>query len=164
MKRGHGMTAFEKVLVGCGGLFFAFIVIGIGLLIWLSGGRESGVKYANEMDKYALTYLSDHKILIPSEELIAYYDITLKMDGTEAAILTTKRVIYHKADTNTVMKLADVTNVTHRKETLIGDLIDVMGPSGKIIHIEVAPLNDGDKFLTALMGAWKHENPKASKK
>jgi len=84
------MTGKQKTLLGCGIVFMAFAILLVAGAIWLFTGPEGGVKLNNEMEKNALQYLADHQILIPSEDLIAYYDATLSLDGTEAAILTTR--------------------------------------------------------------------------
>ena len=48
---------------------------------------------AHEMDEHALEYLDKNALLEPGEELRAHYDATVSMDGTEAAILTDRRVL-----------------------------------------------------------------------
>ena len=82
------------------------------------------------METYAVRYLEEHQVLNPSESLIAYYDITMMLDGTEAAILTTERVIYHKDGKSTAIALRDITSIRHSKEPLIGDVIEVQSRSG----------------------------------
>lgn len=162
-----GMGFAKKALLGCGVMVLVPIVLVVGFvgffIIKSIGQPESGVKYANEMDKYALTYLSENKILTPGEDLIAYFDETMEMKGAEAAVLTSKRLLYIKENHVTEMKVADIEKVTHRKDFVYSDIIEVTDIKGKLMDIEIAALNDGDKFLTALMGAWKHENPVAWK-
>jgi len=149
------MTGKQKTLLGCGIVFMAFAILLVAGAIWLFTGPEGGVKLNNEMEKNALQYLADHQILIPSEDLIAYYDATLSLDGTEAAILTTKRVIYHKDGRNDAIELKAIEDVRHRKETLIGDIIEIYASSGKSMKIEIAPLNQGETFRSSLMHAWQ---------
>ncbi|HKQ20134.1 MAG TPA: hypothetical protein VJW75_10350 [Candidatus Eisenbacteria bacterium] len=79
----------------------------------------------------------------------------MAMDGTEAAILTNQRVVYHKDGRSTAIRLADVRDVRHRRESLIGDVIEIDDGAGKIMKIEIAPLNQGETFKNALMSAWK---------
>jgi hypothetical protein len=129
-------------------------VVAIGM--WLFSGPESGVKLGNEMDPYALQYLENKRILSPDEELVAYYDATMDMDGTEAAILTTKRVVYHNGGANYEIDLSDIGDIRHRKETLIGDVIEIQAASGKSMKIEIAPLNGGESFLSSLMSGWEN--------
>ena len=81
------MTTIIKNLPGCGIVAAIVVVVFVAVCIWLSSGKESGVHFANEIDQYALDYIRDHQILIHGEVLIAYYDETIQMDGTEAAIL-----------------------------------------------------------------------------
>ena len=114
------------------------------------------MKLSNEMDKYALQYLSDHKILTSSEDLVVYYDVTLKMDGTEAAILTTKRVIYHKDGRNDAIELTAIKDVQHRKESFAGDIIEIHDSSGKTMKIQIPPMSQGETFRSALIRAWEN--------
>jgi hypothetical protein len=149
------METKKTILIGCGtllGVVFILILIGI---IWLITGPEGGVRLPIDMEEYALEYLDTHKILEDSEELLAYYDVTVSLDGSEAAILTTKRVIYHKNGRNNAMNLADVEDIQHRKETLIGDIFEISTASGKTMKIEIAPLNQGETFKNVLMKAWE---------
>lgn len=138
------------------------LAIGVALLggvvaafVWLASGPESGVKMANEMDQYALDYIERHQLLTPDEKLVCYYDVTLSMDGTEAAILTTQRLLYHKGGRTTALLLAEVADVEHHYESLIGDVIVARTTSGEVMKIEIAPLNGGESFLRALNSAWQ---------
>jgi hypothetical protein len=144
----------KNLLLGCGIIFGIFVLIFIGALVYFGSQPESGVKLANEMDPYALEYIETHGLLDPSEKLIAYYDVTLSMDSTEAALLTDERVLYHKDGQTNSLTLRSVEEINHRKETLIGDVIEVHGSEGSM-KIEIAPLNQGETFLTALRRAWE---------
>ncbi len=134
-------------LVGIVGLFFTISFVHYALT-----GKEGGVRLQNNMEAYAVNYIADHKILNRSEEIIAYYDVTLSLNGTESAILTTERIIYHKDGLDDFIRLDDVIEIKHRKE-LAGDLIEIYGSSGKVILVEIAPLNQGETFLNALIHA-----------
>jgi hypothetical protein len=139
-------------------------IVGLGfvaLIIWLATTPEAGVKLANDMDEYALAYLDEHDLLKADERLVAYYDVTLSMDGTEAAILTTKHVLYHKAPRSTSIPLSDVVDVQHSYESMIGDVIVVQSASGESMKIEIPPFNGGEIFLNALQNAWKQARPPA---
>jgi hypothetical protein len=127
----------------------------LGLIVWLVSGPESGVKMANEMDPYALDYLAKHQILNSSERLVCYYDATVSMDGSESAIVTTERLIYHKDGRTTALALTDVTDIQHHYESLVGDVIVATSSSGESMKIEVAPLNGGETFLAALRNVLK---------
>lgn len=123
------------------------------LCIWLFSSPKSGVKLANDMDQYANEYISKYNILMPSEKLIAYYDATMAMNGTEAAILTSQRVIYHKDYSNFSITLSDIADIKHRSHSL-GDTIEIFSKSGEAMKIEVARSNGGDTLKTALFSAW----------
>lgn len=145
----------KGLLIGCGGLAALAITLVVLIGIWLSKEPESGVKLGNEMDQYALDYIAEHGLLSPGEELLAYYDVTFAMDGTEAAIVTTDRVIYHKQGKTSAIRFEDIEDVRHRYETLIGDVLEVQAFSGQIMKIEIAALNQGETFRNVLMSTWK---------
>jgi hypothetical protein len=137
-------------LIGCGSLIAIGFVAMVGCVVWLGSGPESGVKLPHEMDDYALAYIEEHDLLEPGEELRAYYDATIAMDGTEAAILTDRRVMVHRGGETTSMALADIVEVDHRQAPMIGDIIEVVDRDGRALRIEIAMLNDGPAFLRAL--------------
>lgn len=146
----------KALLAGCGILLLLTIIAVVGTGIWLYSTPESGVKLGNQMDQYALNYLAQKQLLKPGEEVLAYYDVTLAMDGTEAAILTRDRVIYHKkAGRTTSIPIRDVQDVRHRYVSLTGDIIEVQSASGEVMKIEIAPLNDGETFKDVLMDLWQ---------
>lgn len=148
-------SMMKPCLISCVIVLFIVGVIIVGGIIWLMRSPESGVKMANEMDSYALKYIKEHKLLNNTESLIAYYDATMSMNGSEAAILTTEHVMYHKGGTTTSIALKDIADVQHRRESLVGDIIEVKSKSGMRLKIEIAPLNQGESFYNALMDAWK---------
>jgi hypothetical protein len=124
-------------------------------MVWLLLGHEGGVRLTNDMESYATEYLDENEILNSSEELIAYYDATISLDGTEAAILTTERVIYHMNGKSSAIELSDITDIRHREEGLIGDIIEIDTRSGIPMKIEISLFNGGETFLNALRTAWK---------
>lgn len=123
---------------------------------------QSGVVMGTQVPKEAIDNLMKNKLLIPGEELLAYYDATMSIDGSEVSFVTTERVVYWKDKRATSMRLAEVSAVEHRAESLIGDIIEVKSDSGQRMKIEVAPLNDGPAFLNVLKDAWANRRPDAS--
>src|SRR3954466_16300161 len=109
-------SALKPVLIGCGVLGLLALALLAAGIVWLIRTPESGVKMANEMDAYALEYLDKHKILNRGEKLLAYYDATISMNGTEAAILTDERVIAHKNGRDVSIPLRPVPEVRHPPE------------------------------------------------
>ena len=106
---------------------------------------------ANEMENYAIEYLDEHDILNDTEELICYYDVTTSLDGTEAAILTSERVLYLNNGITTSMDLQEVSDTAHTYESFVGDVIEIRSHSGKIMKILIAPLNSGPSFYSAVL-------------
>ena len=154
MESGRKGSLLKWVVLGCGSVIALAVLVIVCLVVWILSQPDGGVKLGNEMDTYALQYLEDHKILDPGETLLAYYDVTMSMDGTEAAILTNERVIYHKDGRSTAVRLEDVRDVQHRHEKLMGDIFEIEDAAGTLMKIEIAPLNNGDTFKRALMNAW----------
>jgi len=136
--------------IGCGGPIAALAVGFLGLLIYFGSQPEGGVLLANQMEEYALDYIDDNDLLNPDEQIVAYYDVTLSMDSSEAAILTNERVIYHNNGQTDAVNLADIDRIEHSEEGLIGDVIDIYSVNGNTLRIEIAPLNGGDVFLDQL--------------
>ncbi len=137
-------------LIGCGSMVLVAVIGMVGCIAWLGSGPESGVKFGNEMDQYALDYLEENDLLDEGEVIRAYYDATISMDGTEAAILTDRRVLYHRKGSTIEMALEEIVEVDFRDEGLVGDVIEIVGSRGDALRIEVAPLNDGAAFYRAL--------------
>lgn len=130
------------------------LILVSSILLVLSGcgvKKEGGVRLANEMEDYALDYIEKHEILEPGESIVAYYDYTISLNGKEAAILTDRRLIYHKREENTVIAHADVADVVHQEESLSGTTIEVYAADGQSMRIVIAPLNGGETFYRALM-------------
>lgn len=155
MSDGDGRSWLKAGLLGCGGCGVLVAAVVVGALVWLASTPEGGVKLVNEMDPYALAYLDEHALLDHDEKLVAYYDATLAMDGTEAAILTHRRVMYHKDGRTMALELARVVDIRHRTEPLIGDVIEIDAEGGEAMKIEIAPLNQGATFLGALDRVWR---------
>ncbi len=135
------MTKYKLLVAG---ILFSLFTVSCSM-------DTGGVKTSNNMEKYALEYVKDNNLLHESEVIAAYYDYTVSLDGTEAVILTNERLLYHNKETSdSSFLLKDITDVKHRAESLIGDIIEVYSANGDVFVIEVAPLNDGKLFLNVL--------------
>ena len=149
----------KYMLIGCGGAAVVGLLAVVGGIVYLGSLPQSGVKLTNEMDEYALEYIQEHRLLRPGEELLAYYDATIRMTGEEAALLTDRRVLYHKDGRTTAFALDSVESVDHRYESMTGDVIEVRDASGRALKITIAPANLGESFVTALERAWHRARP-----
>jgi hypothetical protein len=149
-------TPLKKIAIGCGVVVVMGIVLVIALVVWRWDKPTPEVKLSNEMDSYALDYIKSHNILQPGEELLAYYDETMAMDGSEAAIVTTQRVIYCKEGRVTSLALNVIDRIDYKKEDVIGNLILCHAASGQTISIVIGPGQGLDKFKTALTEAWNN--------
>ena len=149
------MTWQKWMAVECGIVTLISGLIVCGLLVWLFTGPDGGVRTSNEMEPYAIEYLKTHKILNESEDIIVYYDVTIGLSSTEAAILTTDRVIYHNAPDTFSIDIEDIANINYYQKSLTGDVFEIESVDGQLMKIEVAPLNGGETFKNALMNAWE---------
>lgn len=142
--------------LGCAGLaIIGAVTLIIGGFAWLFTGPEGGVRLSNEVERYAVDYIREHQILDADEAIVAYYDATISLNATEAAILTDRRVVYHRDDLTTSINLHEIADVQHKYESLIGDIIVVTSSSGQAMKIEIAPFNEGQAFYSALVNAWQ---------
>lgn len=151
----------KPFIIGCGAIIGVIGIIFIAGFAWLLTLPEGGVRLPNEMEEYAIQYLDKNGILEEGEELLAYYDDSLSLDGKEAAILTNKRVIYHNGGKNDIIQLADIDDIRHRDEGIMGYIFEISTPSGKTIKIEVAALNQGETFKNVLLRAWDSQKKSA---
>ena len=141
--------------IGCGGAFLVCVLCCGGVLVYFALGPEGGVRTTNTMERYALDYLNQQALLEPGENIVAYYDVTISLDSSEAAILTDQRLIYHAPLGDTVFDLAEIDSIDHRYESLMGDIITVAAKDGRVMGIEIAPMNSGSVFLNALIAQAK---------
>ena len=113
-------------------------------------GKEGTVRVGSNMEAYALEYLNDYEILYSDEKILAYYDYTISLDGTTAAILTEDRLIYHNQETvTTYFYLDEITKIDHYEKSLEGLFIEVWR-GDELMIIEIAFWQGGDIFLTLL--------------
>lgn len=122
----------------------------LGLLIAIGTGPAGGVRVTSNLEPYATAYLRNHDLIAADETVIAYYDATIALNGSEAAILTDRRLIYHRPSHTTSLPLDQIAHIHHETDNWIGDIIQVVAHSGEIVVIEIAPLNYGPRFLSAL--------------
>lgn len=148
------MSGENKVLtvlgIGCAGIIVCGVLCIFGGLIWLGTGPEGGVRVGNTMEDYAVEYLDENSIVEPGETIHAYYDVTISLDSTECAILTDRRLIYHRNSRNTEMAREDIALVESEDLGMMGEGITVEDVNGDVIYIEIAALNNAPVFRSAL--------------
>jgi hypothetical protein len=112
--------------------------------------KEGTVRVGSNMEAYALEYLENHEILYPDEKILAYYDYTISLDGTTAAILTDTRLIYHNQETTTTYFFLDeITKIDHYEKSIEGLFIEAW-KGDELMMIEIAYWQGGDIFLNVL--------------
>ena len=103
-----------------------FFIVLILSLLYSCSMDEGGVTASNNMEKYAIEYIEANQLLEEGEKIIAYYDYTISLDGTESVILTDNRLLYHNAETfDSSMLLENISTIDYREESLIGHIIEV---------------------------------------
>lgn len=131
------------------GAFFCCLVPG-GCLAYFASGPEGGVRAGNQLSKDDLAHIHQHVKLADGEEVISFYDSTMKIDGSEAAVLTSKRLVTWTPSLTSELPVSDIKRIDHESDPLLGELLDVTGASGTLLRVEVAPFNDGQRFVDAL--------------
>jgi hypothetical protein len=136
--------------LGCGIPLGVLVLLFFGTLVFFSFGPEGGVRLSNTMEDYAIEYLDQNQVLLPDEKIVAYYDVTVALNGSEAAILTDSRVIYHKHGRNTTINLSDIAEINQAGNGMGGVLIQISDQAGDMMAIDIAAFNQGELFLEAL--------------
>jgi hypothetical protein len=127
-----------------------------GLAMGSDTSETSGTLLPNQLSSGTLSYLENNGLLDSGENIRVYYDYTISMDDSESAWVSDQRVAYHSAPNTTYMLLSDIASVDSREEGLMGTMIDVRSESGELMHIEIAPMNGGDTFVSELEYAWSN--------
>lgn len=152
-KKPTSVLAWVAAVFG-GLMILVAVVTFIGLKSCMGRNEdEGGARLSNEIPPIVITRLEKASIVEPHEVVLAYYDATISIDGSEVAVLTKTRLVYAKNGHTTAIALHDVKRVHHTEATLIGDVIAVTTTNGKSMKIEIAPLNNGPVFLSALLDA-----------
>ena len=153
---GGGMSRASKVLV------IVLISVTVAALlacstcvVYLAKSPEGGVQTENNIERYATKYIRDHSLITPDEQLIAYYDETLDLDGTSAYIVTNKRVVHHRPSGTVSLDLAKVTDIRRMDQGVMGDQFTVEHEDGRIMTLEVAPANGSELMDQSLKAAWR---------
>lgn len=145
-------TSPLKIVAIVAVVFFGlvFLVCGAGM-VWLFTGPEGTVRLGNEMEDYAVEYIEDHGLVEDDERIRAYYDVTLRLNGTEAYILTDRRILHHRAEsTDTEMDLAEIAYVDVSSDGIGSTIIVLVDHGSNDMRLEIAPFNGGDTFAAAL--------------
>lgn len=117
---------------------------------YLTSLPEAGVLTELELDEESRKHIAAHVSLDDDEEIVCFYDSTLQVNGTEASLLTTKRLVSWKGTRTSEMAVAEIVRVTWRDVPLQGDVITAYDESGRELEVAVAPMNDGKTFVEAM--------------
>jgi hypothetical protein len=118
------------------------------LLAWANTLPEAGVRAGNQLDQKSRALVKQKIALEADEESITFYDGSISTDGSEVAVLTTRRLTYWKDENLSQLAVDQIVQLT--AEDLGNDIITATAADGRLIRFEVAPLNDGALFIKAL--------------
>jgi hypothetical protein len=148
------------------------IAVGLGLAVFAGmsvfmyrscasladSGDASGVKLGEDIPPYARALFVEHKLLSPGEKPVAFYDVTISLDGTDFFLLTNRRVLHDTAGRVQAIALDRVDSIDHREGGIEGDIIVVRSKDSDYLKVVIAPFNDGESFLEALNAEWKQHD------
>lgn len=135
-----------------------------------SVNSEPGVKMVNEMERADHKLIEDQKLIDAGkdEEIVACYTTGQPTSNPELALLTNRRLIYHKDGRTTTLDLKEVTNLMDDEKTRNSYAssnrafidfeqyyIEVQGARGTRMRIKIKPPDQGKGFYNALESAWK---------
>jgi hypothetical protein len=164
--------SFTPWLIGCGVLFFVFLLAMVVLSVFFiakgggtlrSAAIEKGtssdvskIKMANELGPAELKFIQDKKLLGPGEKLITYYD--LWMDQSEVSLLTTQRVVYYTEGHVTSIPLKEIKEVKRYRQNDGGDGIEtfvIVSNTNEHMKVEFNAYEGADVFERELNDARK---------
>jgi hypothetical protein len=128
------------------------LTVGFTLACGADLSREQGVCLPDQVDDVAWGYLKDKALLEDGEQLRAYYDNSVSLDGSDLALVTDRRVITHRNGKTNALALSEVQSI-ERVDDVIGEAIEVTAAGGKMVRVPIAPLNGIDTFEKVLRSA-----------
>jgi hypothetical protein len=114
--------------------------------------REQGVCLPDQVDEIAWGFIKDKGLLEDGEELRAYYDNSVTLDGSDIALVTDRHVMTHRNGNTSSISLSEISSI-ERVDDVIGEAIEVSAIGGRMVRVPVAPLNGIDTFEKVLRSA-----------
>ena len=152
-------SPLKNLALVIGSIFGLCMLMCVGGMVWLMTGDEGGTRMANEMETYAVEYIEQHNLLKPGEEIVAYYDVTIRLSGTEAYLLTDQRLIHHQPGIDHIVYLTEIDEVHVNRDEIGSTIIEIFTDDDRHMKLEIAVLNGGEAFGRALNR--HHERPRA---
>jgi hypothetical protein len=114
--------------------------------------REQGVCLPDQVDEIAWGFIKDKGLLEDGEDLRAYYDNSVSLDGSDIAIVTDRHVLTHRNGTTSQIPLSEISSI-ERVDDVVGEAIEVGASGGRMVRVPIAPLNGIDTFEKVLRSA-----------
>ena len=145
-----------KAVLGAGcGCSAVVALIFFLFLLWVGSLPESGAIPGGQMRAESMDYLLDHGFINDGEQVVYYYDYTMRMNDDEACFFTDRRVVYHRGDQVNAIPWDEVEDMQAWED--FGQVIEVQSTSGRYLKCEIPALNDGESFFAALQDTWERQ-------
>jgi len=115
--------------------------------------HPGGVIAKNQLPEYVTEYLSQNSVL-ENEDLLVMYDVTVSLDTSECAILTTRNFIYHKQGNSDIRVPYDDIIEVRIEDVTLATYITFTYNSGSEIPllsgVKIASMNNAELFINTL--------------
>jgi hypothetical protein len=111
--------------------------------------HPGGVIAKNQLPEYVTEYLSKNSIL-ENEDLLVMYDVTMSLDTSECAILTTRNFIYHKQGSGDIRVPYDDIKEIRIEDVTLATNITITTDSDQVSLVQIAALNNAELFINTL--------------
>jgi hypothetical protein len=111
--------------------------------------HPGGVIAKNQLPEYVTEYLSKNSIL-KNEDLLVMYDVTMSLDTSECAILTTRNFIYHKQGSGDIRVPYDDIKEIRIEDVTLATNITITTDSDQVSLVQIAALNNAELFINTL--------------
>tara|TARA_B100000989_G_scaffold229698_1_gene176583 strand:- start:2745 stop:3245 length:501 start_codon:yes stop_codon:yes gene_type:complete len=111
--------------------------------------HPGGVIAKNQLPGYVTDYLSKNSVL-KNEDLLVMYDVTLSLDTSECAILTTRNFIYHKQGSGDIRVPYDDIIEVRIEDDILATNITFTSYSDQVSQVQIAAMNNAELFINTL--------------
>jgi hypothetical protein len=149
-----GAVAKISLGLGCGCASLVALVLFV-FFAWIVSLPESGAIPGGQMRAESVALLQAEGLLEEGERVVYYYDFSMSMDDSESCFFTDRKVVYHREDLDNIIPWERVADIDDWED--FGTVIEVSSDDGRYLKCEIAALNDGEAFLSALLESWERQ-------
>jgi hypothetical protein len=142
------------------------IVVGGGILTYracatlVDSGDRGGVKLAADLPPYAQRIVADRKLLLDGEKLVAFYDETISLDGSELFMLTDRRLVHIAGGRTQSIPLDQIEAIDKKESGIEGETLLVRTRNAEYMQVTIALMNGADIFHDVLRAEWQRHAAK----